>query len=640
MRTVRRLYIYLVTLLSLELVVWGVINLLQNSLSAAPGSTANLFASGLSQVLVGLPFFLLHGWIAQREARQDPEEQASRLRALFHYAARLTLLSPVVLDLFNLLKEPLQFLLGVPVLHTILPGASPLERLIAIAINLAAWAVMERLLRADWRANPDAEARIEVRRLSRYLWMLYGLILATAGVFQTLQYLLDPGVVREVSDTSAVTRLVNGLALIAVGVPLWLYCWRIIQRTQALPAERPSYLRRVVLYGLALVSALVVLIAAQSALQITFQSILGQHWPLWDWFQRIFQQVNTIFTFGVLWAYFGHQVRQEWTAEADELQRAGLRRLYAYPLAAGGNIAVFAGAWQILGALVEMLVQPTAWNMTVQQELALGLALLLVGVLYWLTNWPQIQAEAARSDDSGDHARRSVIRKSYLYLVVFLTVVGLMSAIGLLLYRLINAALGNPGINLALEAWQQVSLIGLLAVWLGYHLSALRRDGRLALHALAERQSAFPVLVLQADDDLFYAALTEAIRRQAPGLPVRVHNLAGSLPSSENTGPVVVLPAALALNPSPELREWLAGLSGQRVLVPLPATGWVWAGQPARSARDLAHDTALLLRQLAEGQAVCPATPTNPWIIVGYILGGIFGLILTMVILSFFISGF
>jgi hypothetical protein len=435
-------------------------------------------------------------------------------------------------------------------------------------------------------------------------------------------------------------RLVNGLALILMGAPLWFYCWRIIQRTQALPAERPSYLRRVVLYGVALVSAVVVLIAAQSALQITFQMILGQSGSLSDWFQRIFQQVDTIFTFGVLWAYFGQQVRQEWAAEADELQRAGLRRLYAYPLAAGGNAAVFAGAWQILGALVAMLVPQSGWNTAVQQQLTLGLGWLSGGILYWLIHWPQMQAEATRPDGNGDHARRSVIRKSYLYLVVFLTVVGLMSAIGLLLYRLINAALGNPEYNLALGAWQQVSLIGLLAVWLGYHLSALRQDGHLAQRALAERQAACPVLVLQADDDSFYAALAEAIRRQAPGLPLTIHNLASGLPALENPGTVLVLPAALALDPTPELREWLAGFSGQRVLVPLPVAGWAWAGQPTRSPRDLANDTALLLRQLAEGQSVRPASPTNPWIIVGYILGGIFVLILIQIIFFQFVSEF
>ena len=230
MRTVRRLYIYLVTLISLELVVWGLINLLQNTFSAAPLAAANLLASGLSLVLVGLPIFLLHGLLAQREARRDPEEMGSRLRALFHYSARFALLSPVILDLYNLAKVPLQAWLGVP-LPSLSTGSTPTDRLIAIAINLAAWALLERLLRADWRAIPSGEALTEVRRLSRYVWMLYGLALVVPGMVDLLQYLLDPGGWLGAYGVSVgASQLVNGLAFVVVGVPLWVYCWGVIER--------------------------------------------------------------------------------------------------------------------------------------------------------------------------------------------------------------------------------------------------------------------------------------------------------------------------------------------------------------------------------------------------------------------------
>ncbi len=73
-------------------------------------------------------------------------------------------------------------------------------------------------------------------------------------------------------------------------------------------------------------------------------------------------------------------------------------------------------------------------------------------------------------------------------------------------------------------------------------------------------------------------------------------------------------------------------------MLPLPAAGWEWAGLPARSARDLAQDTALLLRQMAEGQTFRPGTPANPWVIAGYVLGGLFVLILALIFFSVFMS--
>ncbi len=73
-------------------------------------------------------------------------------------------------------------------------------------------------------------------------------------------------------------------------------------------------------------------------------------------------------------------------------------------------------------------------------------------------------------------------------------------------------------------------------------------------------------------------------------------------------------------------------------MLPLPADGWEWAGLPVRSARDLAQDTALLLRQMAEGQSFQPGTSTNPWVIAGYVLGGLFVLILALIFFSAFMS--
>jgi hypothetical protein len=639
MRTVRRLYIYLVTLISLELVVWGLISLLQNSFSSLPGAETNLLASGLSLVLVGLPIFLLHGWIAQREARRDPEELSSRMRALFHYAARLALLSPVVVDLYNLNKAGLQAWFRIPSV-ALSTGSTPTDRLISIVINLLAWYVLDRLLRADWLSAPDKDALVEVRRLSRYVWMLFGLGLATSGMYQILQYLLDPTTSQFFGNAGGAVLLVNGLALTLVGVPLWVYCWDIVMRTKDLPGERPSFLRWVVLYTVALLAALVVLFTAQTALLVLIQSLLGANLAFTNVLSQMSQPLAASLTLGVVWAYFGRQVSQEWADEADEQRRAGLCRLYEYPLALLGNAVVFAGVWQVLGLIVELLLSAATWGDVSRQSLAGGIAWLAVGLPFWLTFWPRLQLEAHRSDDAGDHARRSVLRKTYLYLAVFLTVVGLMSSAGFFFYRLINALLGNAGENLALDSWQQVRSMALLAVWLGYHLSVLRADGRLALRALAERQSAFPVLVLQPAADPFYPALAESLQHQAPGLPVSVLALDEGLPGPMHlSARAVVLPAALALDPPAGLRDWLSGFTGRRVVVPLLAAGWAWASLPARAPRELAHDTALLLRQLAEGQSPRLGAPANPWVIAGYVFGGLFALLIGLVLIAAFFGG-
>ena len=72
---------------------------------------------------------------------------------------------------------------------------------------------------------------------------------------------------------------------------------------------------------------------------------------------------------------------------------------------------------------------------------------------------------------------------------------------------------------------------------------------------------------------------------------------------------------------------------GRRILVPMPSQEWVWLDAMARSGRDLVQDTAQAVRLLAEDQPIHPPTPTNAWMIAGYVLGALFALqILTLLI--------
>jgi uncharacterized membrane protein len=73
-------------------------------------------------------------------------------------------------------------------------------------------------------------------------------------------------------------------------------------------------------------------------------------------------------------------------------------------------------------------------------------------------------------------------------------------------------------------------------------------------------------------------------------------------------------------------------------VVPLPAENWYWLGQAEKQVPDLARETAQALRQIAEGETVRQAPAGGPWAIAGYILGGIFGLILLMVVFSIMVS--
>ena len=91
MKTVRRLYFYAVALISIEVVLWGLINLLRSIVSQTVGGTAEVLARALALTVVGLPIFLFHWLWAQRLAASDDEERTASLRAIFFFNAFLFL---------------------------------------------------------------------------------------------------------------------------------------------------------------------------------------------------------------------------------------------------------------------------------------------------------------------------------------------------------------------------------------------------------------------------------------------------------------------------------------------------------------------------------------------------------------------
>jgi hypothetical protein len=633
MRTIRRFYFYLVAFISLEVVVWGAISLARTLFENLPGGNSNQLATGLSLVLVGAPIFLLHWLIAQRDARRDEEEHASRLRVVFLYGARLATLIPVVQNVLALISRPLLSLLGSSA-NLALIGAtqSVWDNLAAIAINLVAWAYFERALHADWQAALPGTMVAEVRRLYRFIWLLYSLVYAISGVLQLLRYLFDNV---QALNRVEVAWLGNGLAWTLVGVPLWVYTWQSVQRLldrPGGPGEQSSMLRMSVLYLLALTGVVVTLSSVGVVLAYMLRWVLGETQTLVDFlfFHNI--SLSTGITFAILWAYYGRILHREISLEPDPLRQAGLRRLYGYILALAGNGVTFFGVWWLLSVLVDLLFGNLTGGDLLRTRVSTGLAALLVGIPVWLSYWPRLQAEATLLTDQGEYARRSLVRKTYLYLALFLTVAGGMASAGALFFLVLNAVLGNPSADFWLSFFQRLQTLLVVLVWLLYHLEALRRDARFAQRALSERHASYPVLIFDNEAGAFASELAPILQRQMPRLPVAICRL-GSAPLDEDLSAarLVVLPLDLATRPPEALRLWLENFSGRRILVPVADEKWVWLGTPLRTAgaaamRELAQATAQAVRQVAEGQPVKPPMPNSPWVIAGYILAGLFGL--------------
>jgi len=642
MKTIRRLYFYAIAFISMEVVLWGTISLLRSILTANEVvNSASTLAQALSLILVGVPIFLVHWVWAQRVSVKDDEEKTASVRAVFFYGILLGTLIPVVQNLLALINRTFLSTANLYASHAIVGGSQTwIENLIAIVINLLIAAYFWNILKEEWRTLSETENFAEIRRMYRFIWMLYGLLMMVFGAQQALGYAFTLSA-QNVLGAIGRETVVNAIALLAVGAPIWYFSWRILQDVLPDPAEKESYLRLGILYLLSLGGVIVVLTAGGNLIYMILMHLLGDGKTFAEFIQNIGGPISVGVPFAVIWAYYGKWLNQQFAFDEDSPRRAGKQRLYFYILSFLGLAATFFAVASLFSVVIDLLIAKTYLSSSgFASTLSSALAALVAGLPLWLLTWRPVQADALEEGSHstgsgqavGDHARRSIIRKTYLYLVLFASVIGGMVSGGILIFTLINTALGGETGDFTKSTLNSLQVLILFVVLLLYHLSALRKDGAARADALEEKQQDFKLVVLDNSDGKFGESVRAAFMKRAPKIALTVVNIKDGIPA-EMGADAVILPGSLALDTSQNAEAWIRSFNGIRLIVPDDAAGVYWLndyGQAAESARAL-----------AEGQKIRPqssAKNTSAWTYVAYVLAALFACQLLIMLLSLGVS--
>lgn len=177
--------------------------------------------------------------------------------------------------------------------------------------------------------------------------------------------------------------------------------------------------------------------------QILFQLMdRGETWA--DFIRQIGATISITLPFGVVWAYYGKWLNQQFAFDENLPRRESKQRLYFYILSLLGLGATIFGVLSLFSVFIDLLLGRSYLSQGgFSEPLSGALATLIIGLPVWLATWRRMQTQALTDTDMGDHARRSVIRKAYLYLVLFASVIGGMGTAGTLVFELINVALGG-----------------------------------------------------------------------------------------------------------------------------------------------------------------------------------------------------
>jgi hypothetical protein len=496
--TLRRLYLYLVSAVSLGLLAAG-LALLGNTVllfvfndPSAQNSRTQL-AGFTAMTAVALPVWAIHFWFARRYAMRDPYERASTIRRLYIYWACLGSAIGVLVALAISLGYLLRLFIdpcapfasaGQPCTLTKAVG---IEQLIAetpnpwwlpasqaawvAAVFLAIWAFHFWIAARDRAAVGETGASATLRRWYMYVALLVGLLVMLSGASSLLRAAWLNAVNSPLANGSVDSGGAAGLFL--AGLLVWGFHARTVSQNHVAD-DRHSTLRAVQGFIALAVSIAIAVFGASQILYYALARALGVDNPGGagnDILGALASPASLLLVYGIAWYLMRRRLaRDAQTQEGD--RQANIRRLYA-------NLAslVSLGAWAIgasglLWTLAEQVEAPiigvTAGDW--KNPVSLWLTLLVVGAAVWLAHWRQAPWAADR------HA---LPRRLYVWAALLASVLAALGAgVGMLAAVLSQAFSARPVLadsaNLNFGHYLAVLIVAACVGF--YHWRVLRAD--------------------------------------------------------------------------------------------------------------------------------------------------------------------
>jgi hypothetical protein len=639
MNNARRWYIYLVCAVSLQGVAWAAITLLRNLLAGGSGGVA-LVAFQIATIIITLPLFLVHWLWAQRLADRDINEREAGLRGIYHYATMAGFLGPVIANSYSLIAFILWVAIGRPGFDSSYAYGYQrtttediLYNLIAIIVCGLLWFHQKWVVSEDVKTSPESENFATMRRLYMFVFSAWGVTMTTMAVIHIIRWIMfqfgaSVSALGSGYLTDEVTRLI-------VGVPLWLIFWRGAQRLFSGKniSEHESALRKFYLYTTVFIAALTAVTNATGILAGFFRRLLSLPSE-----GDIRDPLPVILGMVLLWVYHAFVLKDDASVAAESAKQGGVRRLYAYLIAGVGLAAFLIGLSGDLSVLIRSFTTP--FNTSLKESLAWFTAALIAGLPVWLIPWRQAQIEAVSMSPEGVDARRSVVRKIYLYAYLFLATMTVLSGAVYILYRILALILGERSKgDLATGIAQAVaySLVG-IGVWL-YHGSALRGDGAASRRELALRLQGVRVAILDSEQMGFGQALFNRLKEEEPDLnfdliplPAPDEESSKALASRLGEAGLIVGPWSMAVEGGgvqPVITRAVVDSKARKIMIPVRVAGWDLAGVDPWNADELMQQAVRAVKQWAGGEEIKAVRPMG----IGGIIFTAIGVLILLLLL-------
>jgi hypothetical protein len=281
------------------------------------------------------------------------------------------------------------------------------------------------------------------------------------------------------------TALALEIAVIVISLPIYIIHWFWARRTTARePDELSSIPRRLYLYGMmaAFMAPLIFSVygLVRSLLFLAFdESPKFLFTPRLDPGEQALFFLIALVVLTLMWAYHWWLKKGDDQIEKESDVSVIFRQLYTYLFCATGLVMSTTALINLLRWLIGQL-NPAEMDIGISGEglVPSEIARLVVGVTVWVLFWRMAQNQFLGPDERD---KNSVVRKGYLYLILFFAVITIVTTATFVIADLLGRALDEPGesgeVHLPISIFIVVGL-----VW-AYHAYVLRKDTQIIQEA-------------------------------------------------------------------------------------------------------------------------------------------------------------
>jgi hypothetical protein len=521
------------------------------------GDASSLLPSAVSSFVVGALALIYHEVLLYR-ARN---ETLKLLRWLYGYGVSAMGMIGIVVGAITILRWGFDSVTGS---RYRIPDA-------------AAWWIIGAMMWVYYRfiVMPISSKPIGVlQRLYTFGFSGLGLTLATLGFIGVQEWLFSRLLGK------GVARLPDALALLITGLPLWLgfWAWAQIRFSKGGDEEGKSDLRKAYLYVVIYIAVNTVVITAALLINGTLRVLLRL--PTEGGLGLL---LAIIIATAALWAYHAFVLRTDIKRAGESKLQSGMERLYWYVIAGVGLLALVIGLAGDVNVLVRSLQK--GFDAAQREQLAGFTATWLAGLPVWLMGWIPAQRRAARNDDLGADARRSILRKIYLYFYWLSSVLAvLFNAIAIVYQMLalfVGVLAGESILDTVTSLGQAIGFTVIGAVLWVYHFLVLRGDNSFAKREqeLVEQKDleSWQTLrvIIVSDDESFAAPMATELKKLIPHLSPEIIRFPVADADSESklaAADAIITPWTLAQ------QTHIANSAARKIIVPTPLKDATWIG--------------------------------------------------------------